>query len=526
MYKVEKKKQEELISLNLELERQISEDGLLIGSFHEMIKEITQKTDISSTQKEKLENLFRSVNARKSNIVVIEDLKPKIENLAHLNNFQFSKKNIESPKRRGMEEFGNLAFNKIQQYIQYKGDFNTDLTLSLGQKYFIMEKAHNIGQTTISKIRKDILSKKSKLKSNLPLKSILKQLTSFYYDKIHHGKENPMLKEQDLGTFVHKQFINTYGFQKFGIHKFAKFLVNVKHYISVHRVNNFAKLMNILEPEENFTFQEGKQYLSGMEFFLYGAFPGSHYTNLDFGKNHYVPFIKALEYLKVFSEKYANKAQEEILELKKELEKHKVPDQNKNNPFGLIDIDVFLESVVYLYRVLINKVKETLLMAFNSADFLKEDKIKFGGFMSLYRAIEGDKGEDKKWEEIFIGYCDLIIDDCVALSKDQFVALCFEMNIFTDQKFNDYFGVSNDEEFEQKFNDFMEKWEDKQKEILEVIENKQSSFSHDVCLRWKNILKVIGTDIRKNEVSEKKSSFIRYKILSHDLDQNTITNPN
>ena len=517
MYKIEKIKQEDLQNLASELEQQVSRDGALINTFRDLIDEV-QKFNLSEDQKLKLEQIKASASERATQLEVIEHYKPRSEVT-----LPTGKKGQDgSPRKKLMlEEIGSSFKFAGNIAHTYKGDFGTELVLTPAQKHMIIDKANLTGQNMVSKIRKEIQAKKGKLKASLPIKSILKQLTAFYTERLHQGKENPMLKEQDLGIFVYKQFINTYGNLRFGLKKFVKFVVSVKFYSNVNRILNFARLLGMCEPEDNFSLQEVKQYFNVLEFLMYNATAGVHHQNVDYQKNHFVPFVRVLEYIKHFGEKYGEKAYEELQELRKEIEKVKIADHTRVNSSGLIDLDIFAEKMVLRYRNIMNKVKDTYMSVYLAADVLKEDKVRYGGFNSVYKAIEGERGDEKKLEEAFINYSDLIKEDYIALSMEQFFALCFELNIFSENKVNGYLGAPNEAEFEKKYEDFMEKWPEIYGKIMDIINQNQGNVPSDISARWKSILKQLISDKAQSEIPMQKSVMVRYRVLWNDVEMST-----
>jgi len=275
------------------------------------------------------------------------------------------------------------------------------------------------------------------------------------------------------------------------------------------------------EPEDNFSLQEVKQYFNVLEFLLFNATAGVQHQNVDYQKNHFVPFVKVLEYLKHFGEKYGEKAYEELYELRKEVERIKIADPTRVNSSGLVDLDIFAEKMVLRYRNIMNKAKEIYMAIYMSADVLREEKVKYGGFTSVYKAVEGEKGDEKRLEEAFINYSDLIKEDYIAVSMEQFFALCFDLNIFSEQKVNGYLGAPNEVEFEKKYEDFLEKWQEKYNKLMDMINQSQGNVANETSSRWKNILKQLIAEKGQSEVFMKKSVMIRSRILQNDIESST-----
>lgn len=509
LFKIEKQKQEELTIINRELEKQVAKDGKTIGEFQELVIELGKHAELTELQKSRVGIIKEAIEFRTKNLVSIEERKPKFEPTTSPNNAALA-------KRRRVTMI-NEGFGLTRQLpsSQYKGDFMVDVVLSGGQKYLLGEKINDPGQAILGKIKGDMQSGKSKFKISLPLKSVLKQISMFYTDKVSQSRENPMLREQGMGTFIYKQFINTYGFHKFGIQKYVKFIVSVKKHTNIGRVNTFAKLIGLLDGTRNFTSQQSRQFLHGLEFILTSATGGVGYLNPDHQKVHFVPFSRAMEYIKTFTDKYGH--EEDLNELRRELERQRLVDPAKTVVSGLLDIDVFLEKMMIRHKLIMSKYKEVHLTAYTAADLFKQNKIKFAEFLVLYKAIEGDKVEEKKLEEVFIRYCDLLEDDAVALSKEQFSVLSFELRLFSAQKQNAYIEVKDDFDLERKYDQFQSGWMEEMTRINQLIEKKQPFLSTEITNKWKSALQFIDQDMAKGDLYIKKSILIRHKIILNDV---------
>ena len=106
--------------------------------------------------------------------------------------------------------------------------------------------------------------------------------------------------------------------------------------------------MNLTEDNLNYSVDELKKYLEGMDFLLNICTSGVSIYYNDYEIKRYVPYIRSLEYLKVFSE---NKmTSEELSELKKEVDFLKENDAKNINKLGKVDIDLFLTKILSKYR--------------------------------------------------------------------------------------------------------------------------------------------------------------------------------
>lgn len=516
LYKIEQKKQEDLRALNRELEQQIIKDGVIIETLQGLIREFSAASEATEIQKRKVGTLTNLMEGRSRNLEAIDEMKPRVDPAYVSSIIQSTKAAVESPERRLFEE--QFILSNLLPESKYKGDLMVDVVLSSGQKFLIAEKINNPVQTVLAKIKRDVQARKAKADTVMPMKSLLRQITIFYHDKVHQGKDNPMFKEQDMDTFVYKQFINTYGLGKFAVQKFMKFVTSLQQYRSINRINNFAKMMNVLDTGSNYSVAEMRQYLLGVEFLIHHSTVGTHYPNPDHQKVHYIPCSRALEYLRFYTEIYGQ--EEDLYSFKNDLERLRIVDPSRVHASGLIDVDIFLEKMVARYNIYKAKSEEALLAGFASADFLKEKKVRFAEFLVLYKAIEGDRNNVKQLEEAFVSYCDILDDDCLALSKEKFITLSFDYNIFSKQKLNSYLGVRDDIEFEKKFEIFRGKWEEEVQIIKTNIDKCQSVLPHEVVSKWRSILEAIERDMEKNESYIRKSVLVRHQVLTSDIAAN------
>lgn len=82
-------------------------------------------------------------------------------------------------------------------------------------------------------------------------------------------------------------------------------------------------------------------------------------------------------------------------------------------------------------------------------------KLSYKEFFKLFRFIESDRFDEKKIEDIFVTNCDLIENDDIALSLQKFLALCFEFDLFGENKSNTSLGVSSSVAIEKLYKDFV-----------------------------------------------------------------------
>lgn len=202
-----------------------------------------------------------------------------------------------------------------------------------------------------------------------------------------------------MATFIYKQFVNKFGFQKFSFERFNKFVLSVKRHANTPRVNKFARMLGLLEEGHNYSISDTKQYLNALEYFISNTTVGAHVQNPDFSERHYVAWIRASEYLRIFGE--GRMRNEEIGDFRRECEKLRIKDASGRNTHGIVDIDLILDKIIIRYKMLLNKGKDGWLTAFKAADLDDDKSIRFAEFIALYKNIEGDKNYDERMDEMF-----------------------------------------------------------------------------------------------------------------------------
>ena len=518
MYKIEKKKQDEINQANKELEKQVSQDQNVIKNLQNYVEELKKRLDTTEQSKDKLNSVLKEMEDKVRNATmattVVAETRPKLYSSNSLDISKASIRRFDRTEKTWKKKIGeeNSSFDAEPNQVQ-TGQYKLPamvLATKQARKHFIQEKKSNVGLATIAKVQ----SKPSKTKDIVPLKSVLKQITSFYIEKMQMSKDNPLIKGQDMGTFIYKQFLNTYGFQQFALKKFTKFIISVKKHSALSRVNKFARMLGLLEANLNYNADETKQYLVALEFLLTNTTVGVHYPNPDFEKKHFAPFNRALEYLRVYSERKMKV--EEVQELRRELEKFKMSDPTGRNAPGLIDIDEYLERIVAKYKALINREKESLKSVFAAGDLNNSNHISYLEFVILCRNIEAERYDERRVEDVYTNNCDVVINDEIVLSFDKFAAICFEMNIFSEQRQATYLGVSHEDDIERRYRELQDRWKEEKANLSEAIKN-QSSAPSEVSKEWQDSLAWIDGHITGGKNTDLKAVLLKHRVLWGDI---------
>jgi len=511
MYKIEKKKQEELNNINKELEKRISKDQALLNSLTSILESIKEGHSLQNHQ-EQLQFLSRVLEQRSKEMDRLNLSKSKVTLIPSL--LEIAK---DEGRERSLDRSKTIEISKSEPAharIVYRGNFVL-VNPVLARKHLILERRSNPAQSIISKLKTNFNAKLVKIKSLIPVPSLLKQITNFYIERIYMSRENPAVRDQDMCTFVYRQFINTFGFQKFAIQKFTKFAASVRKHSNVGRIGKFAKLMGLLDEGHNYKLEETKQYMAGLEYLLSNTTIGASINNSESEKKHFVPWLRAAEYIKIFGEK--RMTPKEIMDFKADCEKLKIPDPTNRNQAGIIDVDAFLEKIVIRFKVLMNKGKEGYIAAFRGCDLDGDNKIAFVEFAAFFKSIEPDRFEDKKCEEIFINHCDIIEGDEMAISQENFLNMCFELNLFQENKQHAFIGIYRETELDQVFNQVKEKWTEEKEKYTKLMDEKKNTIPPEVFSLWTRTMKSIDESLKEDSISTKKGTLIKHKILTNDL---------
>jgi len=326
--------------------------------------------------------------------------------------------------------------NKIKKKMTMKGP-----TAALHIPGNKRDKAAKVDNTQAANaIIEKIKSKKmSKFKNFLPMKAVCKQIYNFYLERIKQVKENSAIKEEHFTTFIYTWFATNFGFKKLAEQKFIVFVLSIKKYLHIVRINLFARFMNLLDGASNFTLDEFNKYLEALDF-VNTSNLGFIMTNNESDSKQYTPFLRALEYTRMFSE---NKMPtDEYIDFKKEVENLKENDPKNLNRNGIIDIDRFISKILAKYRVIMNRTKQFVVNAFKAADLDGNKYCSLKEFSIIYRNIESEKYDFDFVEQLFAEHADVKVEGEINLSFDKFTVVCVEYGLFSDEQQDHFLGIS------------------------------------------------------------------------------------
>ncbi|CAD8155780.1 unnamed protein product [Paramecium octaurelia] len=392
---------------------------------------------------------------------------------------------------------------KVNTLAQRK---NKKAAPQLGQKVTISyDFQKNQSKLLIEKIKSKSMGKFSNF---LPLKLVLKMISTFYFEKITNQKENKLLRDQDMSAYIYNYYLQQFGYTKVTEQRFMILVLSVKKYIQIVRVNMFAKFMNLLEEKSNYRVEELQRYLEALEYVQNIQNLGITIKDNEQEQKHYIPYVRALAYLGQLQN--FNFTQEELNYLKQDLENQKENDPKNINKAGIVDFDLLMIRVLTIFRNNVEKTKLYVINAFAACDLDGNGMCNLDEWLLLIRHIEPDKFEEDKFVDIFEEYADLLEDDEKNLSFDRFSILCMEHELFSDAQQNKFLKVKNNPDADQKFEQLKENWiQVYTEQIKRLNELKMEEVDKQ---KWQKILSVLDRKIAQ-EHSSKKPLLIAFKIF-------------
>jgi len=330
-------------------------------------------------------------------------------------------------------------------------------------------------------------------------------------------KENSQIREEQFTTFIYTWFATNFGFKKLAEQKFIVFVLSIKKYLHIVRINLFARFMNLLDGASNFTLDEFNKYLEALDF-VNTSNLGFPMTNNENDSKQYTPFLRALEYTRMFSE---NKMpQDEYIDFKKEVENLKENDPKNLNRNGIIDVDRFISKVLAKYRVIMNRTKQFVVNAFKAADLDGNKYCSLKEFSIIYRNIEREKYDFDFVEAIFSEHADVKVEGEINLSFDKFTVVCVEYGLFSDEQQDHFLGISGSKDgIREKLDKLLSEWPMLYLELQTSLEALKKLEEEDKKY-WLEILGILNerlSDVASLDAGDIKPILIAYEILDKEL---------
>lgn len=354
-----------------------------------------------------------------------------------------------------------------------------------------------------------------KFKNFMAIKGVLKHIFTLYSDR---SRDNMIDKDEEFPSFVYNWFLNNFGFKKLAEQKFIVFLLSVKKYLYVVRINLFARFMGLLDGSSNYNLEELNKYLEAIEY-TSKLNLGSPIQNNETDTKHYIAFLKAADYVKYFSE--TKMPLEEYMEFRRSIEIIKETDPKGINRNGILDFDLMMTKVLAKYRILCNRTKQNVVTAFKAADLDGNKNCSLKEFITLYRNIEQDKYDSWFAETVFNEHADVKVEGQMHLSFDKFTVVCVEYGLFSDAQQDQFLEVQSEEEILTKLHEMKEEWERRKVSMIETLDIMTKIPGEEVSY-WKDILEALGervTSCEDTDTQEIKPLVIAYKILKQEIEK-------
>ena len=443
--------------------------------------------------------------------------------------------NFDSKKRPGNEEVGSqkpqtLGWYRNERVPERKSKANSpppliqDLPRSMTTKFanvpILGRKRENVKRENpmidvIAKLKRS-LAKMNKTKEFMPLKIILKGITSFYAEKLAASKDSLLIREQDMLTFVYNTFLNTYGLPKFARKKFSKFMVSVKKYSSLERVAMFARMCCLMDDTSlNLAPDETKQYFIGLEYLLTNHSLGVPITNSDSDKRHYAPFIRVQEFARIYCEERGMSGEFEAL--KQELEKMKEVDPTGLNKAGIIKVDLFLAKIIEVHK-LFKAIGEAHIKAvFDACNFDGNIVLSNDEFSILMKSIEPERFDFTKIEEIYAANEEILDPENQGIPFKRFVTLCLENDYFSSTQQMKFLEVKDQAEISKSFQTVKEIWPSKKERLIQLLDFNKVLTEPEIIEFWEIALKSLDNDLQTVQSDCYVTGLLKYRIIIMEM---------
>ncbi|CAD8157084.1 unnamed protein product [Paramecium pentaurelia] len=463
-----------------------------------------QKQEISELNSQLIQIVKDKVEIKDENQQLkneIQELLKRLELLENQNNFQRPLEILSDTEIQIDENMLKKNQNKQGRKIRKIRNLGSKISISY-------EFQRNQSRLLIEKVKN---KNPSKFTNYMPIKLVLKFIFTIYQDKIYNQRENKLLRDQDMASYIYNYFLQQFGYTKITEQRFLILILSIKKYLNIIRVNIFAKFLGLLEDKVNYTVEEQQKYLQAHEFIQNQHQLGVQVKENEYNLKFYVPYLRALAYVSSLQNWYFSG--EEMNYLKQEIEQLKESDDK--NKSGIIDFDQMMLRVLVVFRNNIEKTKLYVINAFNACDLDGNGFVDVHEWLLLNKYIEPQKYDEIKLTDTFEEAADMQLDDEKYLSFDRFSILCMESELFSDEQQNKFLKVRNNSEVEQKFFELRKVWLNEYVQTLNYIK-KNHKLEDDEQKHWIQILNILNEKILLNP-QQSKPLIISFKILQGEI---------
>ncbi|CAD8147681.1 unnamed protein product [Paramecium octaurelia] len=436
--------------------------------------------------------------------ILIQDLKTKQEHATVVQHVNAEQNLITSQPLSQQNEHKQQK----QQQQPKKGVKNR--IPQLGQKVTISyDFQKNQSKQLIDKIKSKNMTKFTNF---LPLKAVLKYITTLYFDKIHNQKEQKQLKDQDMSAFIYNYYMQQFGYTKVTEQRFMILVLSIKKNVKLVRANVFAKFMGLFEENQNYSANEQQRYLEALEYVTNQQNLGITIKDNESESRYFIPYVRALSYLSQLQQ--YNFSQEEFNYLKSEFEELKENDPKGQNKLGIIDFDLMMIRVLQIFRNNVEKTKAYVINAFAASDLDGNGMCNIDEWLLLNRHIEGEKYDEDKLVDAFEENADLIVEEEKNLSFETFSILCMSLELFSDAAQNKFLKVRNNQDVLVRFQQLQTMWNEEYTKCLQKLS--ASELEEQDKQKWGTILNVLNVKILSNP-EQVKPLLIAHKIFIEEI---------
>ncbi|KAL4477527.1 hypothetical protein ABPG74_002677 [Tetrahymena malaccensis] len=501
------------------------------NKFEKLYEESLQEVALVNQQLEKMNIEKNQLFIREKELleeisqIRIQLKKEKEEEQRRIQELERKRKEEEEEEKKRKKKAQEIPDKwKNYQHLVYKKKFNQDGSPNnyiqsnapkLGQRAIIdFDKQYqtDLGQIIIDKLQN---KKYNKFKNFMPVSTILKQINLIYQDRIKQVQENPRFKEISCPNFSYIFLTKIFGLKKIVDQKFIIFILSLKRYMQIFRINMFARFLGILEQKSlNFTLDEFNKYIETLDYIQNQCNIGKDLEISESETKYYVPYIKVAAFVGNFAD--ARFTTEETTEFKKEVDQLKENDPRYPN-VQVTDFDVFVHKMLNKYRMLVNRAKTYVINAFNASDLDGNGVCNLEEFLILNRNIEADNYNEEILTEIFNENADSFEEGEPNLTFNKFAVVCVDFNLFSDEAQDKFLNIRLKREIDLKFEDLKKVWPQKKQDY----ERKINSFKftdQKIKDKWMEITNVLNERLTSNESQELKPLLIAEKILERELE--------
>ena len=354
----------------------------------------------------------------------------------------------------------------------------------------------------------------TQFKNPMPLKALLKTITTIYTDKIKDSRKLTDTKKQDFDEYVYDYYMQVFGIKEIGEKKFCYFVLSLKYHGQFFRVNLFSRFMGILQGMR-YNQEQISKYLEGLEF-LESSSKGYPIKNTDTSVRMLYPFVRAEDFTRMVFEKKLTT--DEMLEIKKKVDSLKEEDKTGMNT-GVLDADVFLEQIIDKYGAILNRTKQYVVEAFDSCDLDGNKTCSVNEWVLLCRYIEPTSFDLNDCIQLFFENANKQIKGESCMTFDKFAAVCTDNSLFSEEKQNKFLGLTEGQSVEDLFSKIRSVWVSKLSQLHDMLDS-LTFLADEEIERWKENLEVLNSLFHKKHIaSTMKSTTIAYFLTYKELNR-------